>query len=58
MVQFIADLQAGHRADRPWSASAAWLRLRAAPQWGQNFEPSNINAKHAGQLIVASRARQ
>jgi len=58
VIHLVADLQAGHRAGSPWSDSAAWLRLRAAPQWGQNFEPSNIKAKHAGQLIVARRARQ
>jgi hypothetical protein len=58
VIHFIDDLQAGHVADRSRSAAAPSPRLRAAPQWGQNLEPSNISAKHAGQLIVASRARQ
>jgi hypothetical protein len=58
VIHRIDDLQAGHRADWLRSASAVWPRLRAAPQCGQNLEPSNISAKHAGQLIVASRARQ
>jgi hypothetical protein len=58
VIHFIDALQAGHRGDPVWSASATPPRLRAVPHWGQNLEPSNINAKQAGQLIVARRARQ
>ena len=58
MIHRMADLQAGHFADWLSLVSAASPRLRAAPQWGQNLEPSTISAKQAGQLIVASRARQ
>jgi len=34
------------------------VRARRAPQDGQYIAPANINAKHAGQLIVASVAWQ
>jgi hypothetical protein len=38
--------------------SCACALADLAPQWGQNADPSNIGAKQAGQLTVASRARQ
>ena len=45
---------AGHAA----GVASASARARRAPQWGQNAAPSNISAKHYGQLTVASRAWQ
>jgi hypothetical protein len=40
------------------SAPSCSMRAAAVPQCGQKRVPSNIRAKHFGQLIVASRALQ
>jgi hypothetical protein len=40
-------------------AAAPWtFRARPVPQLEQNAAPSNISAKHEGQLTVARRALQ
>ncbi|HEX5108125.1 MAG TPA: hypothetical protein VFV95_06750 [Vicinamibacterales bacterium] len=54
-VQVICPWQAGHVTGR---ASLASERFRAAPQNWQNAAPSKIRPKQAGQLMLASRARQ
>jgi hypothetical protein len=50
----MGPLHAGQETD----AGPASTRLARAPHVGQNAEPSNIIAKHRGQLTVASPARQ
>jgi hypothetical protein len=46
-----------HAGQRAPVASVS-VRAPGAPHFGQKAAPWKIRAKHAGQLIVASRARQ
>ena len=49
----IVARQPGHRA-----LDCATARARRAPHFSQNSASANISERQAGQLIVASRARQ
>jgi hypothetical protein len=40
------------------SPAATSVRDALAPQWEQNFAPTNIIPKHEGQATVAKAARQ
>jgi hypothetical protein len=52
---FIDALQLGHGKPRPPSSTAAAV---SAPQWGQNWDPANIDAKQDGHVIVLSADAQ
>src|SRR5581483_6348534 len=54
-TEFMADLHLGQGSGVP---SAEWSGWATAPQWGQNFEPTNIMPKHCGHATVASAAAQ
>src|SRR5271170_1253857 len=51
----ISKLQRGQSSG---ASAASSVQSAFAPQWEQNFEPTNIIPKHEGQATVASRAPQ
>jgi len=52
---FMVALQLGQGSGSPPSSAVASARV---PQWGQNCEPANIEAKHDGHVTVLSADAQ
>jgi hypothetical protein len=53
-----ASIPTRQRGQISWVPSGTSVRSALAPQWEQNFAPTNIIPKQEGQATVASRAPQ